>query len=187
MNKLKNSHGITLVALIITVIVLFIIAGISIMEGTDLLKHSEAETIETNMYTVRSKAKEYAENVEALNWNEKTNDSDKNENGLSTKETKNRKEFQEEYGLTLIEDGTTYSNSSNWYVDTENYTYYALSQEALNKMDLSDLWTGSEEYVIRYPLEDENIDDLAMDIIFINGVEYEDNIYYTLSELENQL
>ena len=58
MNVLKNEKGITLIALVITVILLFIIGGISIKMGTDLINTSKAETIETNMLTIKAKAKE---------------------------------------------------------------------------------------------------------------------------------
>ena len=66
MKKINEQRGITLIALVITVILLLIIGGISITKGSDLVEKSKVETIETNMLTIKAKAKEYAENVEAL-------------------------------------------------------------------------------------------------------------------------
>ena len=186
MNFYKEQEGITLIALIITIIVLLIITSISIVIGTDLVNTSKAENIETNMLTIKAKAKEYMENVDSKNW--ASNDSNENEDydGLSTKEGKNRKELTgEKYQLTLIEDKTLYSNYSNWY--EEGYTYYALDKKALNKMDLSNIYEEGKIYIIRYPLEDGNIENLEMDIIYANGIEYNNIIYYNLSKLQEVL
>ena len=186
MKYVKGQKGVTLVALIVTIIVLLIIAGISIMKGTDLISMSKAETVETNMLTIKAKAKEYIENVDSLNW--ASNDSNENEEygGLSTKEGKNRKELTgNKYKLTLIEDHTQYNNYSEWY--QEGYTYYVLEQKALEKMDLSNLYEESKVYIIRYPLQDGNTENLEMDIIYANGIKYEGITYYNLSDLQEVL
>lgn len=184
MNNLNGQRGITLIALVITIVVLIIITGISITKANDLANVAKSETIETNMLTIKAKAKEYIENVDSLNW--ALDDSNKNDEGLSTKEVKNREELQgEKYQLTLIEDETIYNNYSNWYED--GYTYYALGKEALDKMNLSSLWEEGNFYIIRYPLEDGDIENLEMDIINANGIKYKSTTYYKLSELEEVL
>ena len=65
---LKEEKGITLVALIIMVIVIIILAGISLTQGSELLKTTKVETYVTNMITIRAKAKVYAEEVNAGTW-----------------------------------------------------------------------------------------------------------------------
>ena len=172
MNKIKNEKGVTLLALVITIIVMAIIAGISITQGVKMMDKEEATTIETNMYAIKAKAKEYSENVDAKNWNIK--DADK-------KEEANKKEYKEKYFYTYI-DSSTYSNSSSWYKDISNYTYYALGQEALNNMDLSDLWNGNVKYVVKCSKTDNNVD-----VIYVDGVEVNKTIYYELSELQKVL
>ena len=186
MKKINEQKGITLISLVITIIVLFIIVGISIIKGTSLINISKAETIETNMLTIKAKAKEYIENVNSLTW--ASNDTNENNkyNGLSTKEGKNRAELQgDKYKLTLIEDETLYNNYSNWYED--GYTYYALGQDALNNMNLSDLYEDGNIYIIRYPLEDGDTNNLEIDIVYANGIKYKGITYYNLSKLQEIL
>jgi len=175
MKILKEEKGITLMALVITIIVLFIIGGISIMGGTELVDNAKAETIETNMLTIKAKAKEYMENVESKNWASKQKD----------KENKNRYELQsEKYQLTLIDD----ASGNIWYEN--GYTYYKLEKKALDKMDLPDLYDEEEMYIIKYPTEptEGTIDkNKKLDIIYANGIEYKGETYYTLSKLEEDL
>ena len=59
--KGKNSKGITLIALVITVIVLLIIATISINYGMEIAQKSNIESIKTNMLLIEAKSKLYAE------------------------------------------------------------------------------------------------------------------------------
>lgn len=65
---LKNEKGITILALVITIIVLLIIASISINAGSQLVEQAKIQTIETNMLAIRAKAKSYAEEIEAATW-----------------------------------------------------------------------------------------------------------------------
>ena len=181
MKLIRREKGITLITLIITIIVLCIIAGISIIGGTNLVNTSKAETIETNMLTIKGKAKEYMENVDSLNWASKQ----------EKKEEKNRAELTgDKYKLTLIEDATQYINSSKWYKDEDKYTYYALERKAIDKMGLPDLYEDGKVYIIKYPTEptegtiDEN---LELDIIYANGITYQNNTYYNLSKLQEVL
>lgn len=181
MKLLKEEKGITLIALVITVILLLIIGGISIMGGTSLVNTAKAETIETNMLTIKAKAKEYMENVDSINWALDDKEVKDEYDGLTKKEWKNRKELQDTYQLTLIEE----ASGNVWYKD--GYTYYKLEKKALDKMDLPDLYEEGEVYIVRYPLEDGNIENLKMDIIYSNGIEYKGTVYYELSKLEQEL
>lgn len=58
---LKNCKGITLLALVVTVIVLLIIATISMNYGTEVLEKTKLDSIKTNMLLIEAKAKLYAE------------------------------------------------------------------------------------------------------------------------------
>lgn len=186
MRILKNEKGITMITLVITIIILIIISGISIMGGKDLINTSKVETIETNMLTIKAKAKEYMENVDSKNWESNDSNEDENYAGLSTKEGKNRKELTgDKYELTLIEDKTKYINYSNWY--KEGYTYYELDEDALYKMELLNIYEEGKVYIIRYPLEDGDITGLEMDIIYANGIKFKGITHYNLSELEKVL
>ena len=59
--NLKNNKGISLVALIITIIVMLIIAGIVLYNGTGEVKQAKTESVRTNMLLVQAQIKNYVE------------------------------------------------------------------------------------------------------------------------------
>lgn len=62
--SIKNrAHGVTLVALSITIIVLLILAGITVYSGKNIIKKAKLEELKTNMLLVQAKAREYVEEV----------------------------------------------------------------------------------------------------------------------------
>ena len=186
MKWFKEDKGITIIALIVTSITLFTILSVSITAGKEIIGVSKAETVETDMLTIKAKAKEYIEEVDSLNWTSKDNDSNATYGGVSTKEGKNREQLQSnKYKLSLIDDETKYSNYSSWYED--GYTYYEVKQETLEIMGFPSLYEEGKPYIIRYPLEDGDTDSLKIDIIYVNGIKYKGTMYYNLSKLEEVL
>lgn len=61
--KKTNQKGITLVALMITIVVLFILAGITVYSGKESIRKANLEGLKTNMLLIQTKAKEYIENA----------------------------------------------------------------------------------------------------------------------------
>lgn len=59
--NIKNSKGITLIILVISIIVLLILAGVTITAGTESIKKAKLETLRTNMLLIKAKGKEYCE------------------------------------------------------------------------------------------------------------------------------
>ncbi len=59
----KQSKGITLISLVITIVILLIIAGISINAGKEALKMAKLEALKTNMLLIQAKGREYVEDV----------------------------------------------------------------------------------------------------------------------------
>ena len=55
--NIKQEKGITLTALVVTIIVLSIIAGIGINYGRDTIQKAHLEELETNMLLIKAKAK----------------------------------------------------------------------------------------------------------------------------------
>lgn len=55
--KAKENKGITLVALIVTIIVLLIIAGIAVYNGKETIQKANLEELRTNMLLIEAKAK----------------------------------------------------------------------------------------------------------------------------------
>ena len=58
---IKKEKGITLVALVITVMVMLIIASITIYSGTNVIKEAKKEDIKTNMLLLQAEMKNYVE------------------------------------------------------------------------------------------------------------------------------
>jgi Tfp pilus assembly protein PilE len=57
MKQKNNERGITLIALIITVIVMAIIAGVAVSSGSEVIKEARVQDIKTNMLLIQAKAK----------------------------------------------------------------------------------------------------------------------------------
>lgn len=55
--KIKENKGVTLVALTVTIIVLLIIAGIAVYNGTETIQKANLEALRTNMLLIEAKAK----------------------------------------------------------------------------------------------------------------------------------
>ena len=61
--KRVNEKGITMIALIITIVILLIIAGIAISGGKSTIKKANLESLKTNMMLIKAKALECVEEV----------------------------------------------------------------------------------------------------------------------------
>lgn len=59
--NLKLNKGITIIALVITVILMLILAGVGIHFGSDAIDKAKLEDIKTNMISIKTKAKIIAE------------------------------------------------------------------------------------------------------------------------------
>ena len=60
--------GITLIALTVTIIVIFILVTISVNEGTRAIREAKFQTYETDLFSIKAKAKAYVEEVDAGTW-----------------------------------------------------------------------------------------------------------------------
>lgn len=72
--KLKQDKGITLIALMVTIIILLIIAGIAIYNGKETIKRANLEALRTNMLLIEAKAKGLVEEANFQLGPEKTGD-----------------------------------------------------------------------------------------------------------------
>ena len=175
-----SNKGITLIALVITIIVIIILASISVNYGMDLIYKSRTENFITNMLVIKSKARVYEEEVESKIWDF----SDNIEEGanISKKEEGRRDHLKNDYHFILVnnENSSEY-NMSNLQNDS---VYYALEEAALEKMGLSSLWENKKScYIVKYEVKDNKYEDI--DIYYTKGIQYKGNTYYKLSELQN--
>ncbi len=133
-----NNKGITLVALVITVIVLLIIASIVVYSSKDAIKNANLQSIKTNMLLIEAKAREYVENA---NHELGVNPSQ------ATEEMKNKS--------TSMLVGTKIENTdalvSHLNIDSK-YAVYKLSEEDLNNMGIKDVSSNDKDgwYIIAY-------------------------------------
>ena len=177
----SNNRGVTLVALMVTIIVIIILASISVNVGMELIYKSRAENLITNMLIIKSKAKVFEEEVEGKTWDS----SDNVEEGatISKKEEERRNKFKNEYEFILI-DSSNFSIYGMSNLDSDS-VYYALGEIALKKMGLSSLWEDDEKscYVVKYTVKDNKYEDI--DVYYTKGVKYKGNRYFALSVLQN--
>lgn len=166
-NFRNNSRGITLVALVVTIIILIIIAGIGIQTGTETVKKVKLEELRTNMLLIEAKAREY---VEEANFKIGTNKGNTEE---ETSKIENIKQEIYENSAKLIK-ATNLTNLpssiplSNCYVVTED----TLKLWGLNKIKLD----TNEKYLLEF---DEN--NLSVEVYNTKGYEKK----YSLTDIEN--
>lgn len=62
--EIKNrTEGVTLLALVVTIAVLLIIAGITVYSGKDTIERAKLEELKTNMLLIQAKARGYVEDA----------------------------------------------------------------------------------------------------------------------------
>jgi Tfp pilus assembly protein PilE len=172
MINLRKNRGVTLMILVVTIIVLIILAGISLTEGTNLIKTSKVESLMTNMITIKAKSKVFADEINAQIW-------DLSDDAKA--ETRAELFKNDTYKMA----DTTITSEQISQLDPEvtngNYEYYSITKETLDKMGLSDI--DDENYVVVYNSEDYT----KLDIIYKNGIEYNNKMYYSLYEIQKEI
>lgn len=152
---IKNQRGVTLSALVITIIVLVILAGVTIGATTDLMSDSKVKTYITNMLLVQAKAESLYEKYQF----EGTDLGAGNEY-MGTKENIAN---MEKYNISS--DGTT---DDYWY----KWTQTTLSK---NGLDPEMLETSSENFFVNYE---------SGEVVYSNGfVDKNGTRYFSLSEM----
>ena len=178
---MKKNRGITMVALVITIVVLLIIAGISIGAGNNAIKNSKLENLKTNMLLIEVKAKEQIENAKfrlGTSFDKATEE--EKTNRVNTAKTA--------FKGDEIVDGKIFSNNTKITTEkihednTKNNTYYYL----LNTPDLIDMGlknVKSDEkngyYIVKYNLKDSTIE-----IYNTEGFDDEGNVVYSLTDIK---
>lgn len=177
---MKKNRGITMVALVITIVVLLIIAGISIGAGNNAIKNSKLENLKTNMLLIEAKAKEQIENAKfRLGTNiDKVTEEEKS-NRINT--------AKGEFIGEEVVDGSIFNN--NVQITTEkiqednknNTYYYKLSTQNLIDMGLKNVKSDEKDgyYIVKYDLKDSTIE-----IYNTEGFDDEGNISYSLTDIK---
>ena len=168
---LKKDKGITIVALIITVILMLILVGVGTYYGGDALDKAKIEDIKTNMLSIKTKAMTIAEK-----YNFKDID-----NLIGTKLDTDEAQAGIQSGSYSVSDQLkqlleTKNAEGNFQVDINNlyvWTKEDLKGQGLNTIDVD----NNNFYIIYYNLSDTN----NCEIYYSKGIDGN----YSLTQLEN--
>lgn len=183
---MKKNRGITMVALVITIVVLLIIAGISIGAGNNAIKNSKLENLKTNMLLIEAKAKEQIENAKfrlGTNFNNVTGEEKLNRINTAKVEFKGDE----------IVDGITFNNNAQITKEeikkdnAKNIYYYKLSTQHLTDMGLKNVKSDEKNgyYIVKYDLSDlSDLKNSRIEIYNTKGFDDEGNVAYSLTDIK---
>ncbi len=163
--KKNRVNGVTLVALVVTIMVLSIITGITVYSGKEAIEKAKIEELKTNMLLIEAKAKEY---VEEVNFRfgispEKKSDEEKEQIRQEIYVTKAQLQKAETADKTKL----GISESAICYALTED----ALESWSLDKIEL----TEGEKYLIVF-------DETSAKVEIYNTMGYKGQ--YSLTEID---
>lgn len=179
---MKKNKGITMIALVVTIVILLILAGISIGTGNNIIKQSNLENIKTNMLLVKVKAKEYVENA---NFNLGTafdKVTDENEKNTRIEKAKAELKGEEITDVSMFNQNINISEEQ-LTTDNSNYIYYyKLETQNLIDIGLSNVKSDEKNgwYIIKY-----DIKNVEIEVYNTKGFENNETIYYSLNEIQN--
>ena len=171
---MKKNKGITMIALVITIILLLILAGISVGAGNNLVKESQLENLKTNMLLIKVKGKEFVENA---NFKLGTKIEDANEEDKNSRIQNAKAELHGEE----ITDINTYLNIET-SGDTEYLYYYKLSTQDLIDIGITNVESDSKNgwYIVKY-----DVKNMQTEVYNTKGFTNEDKTYYSLNEIQD--
>ena len=118
---MKRNQGITIVALVITIILMLILLGVTITIGLNVINRSQLEDIKTNMLTIQGRL-------------------------LTTKE---KHDFDP--NVTLVGSSTSTLGISGYNPTTTNTPdYYKLSATDLQSIGLGNIKNSGTDYIVDY-------------------------------------
>lgn len=148
---MKKDNGITLIALIVTIIIMIILATIVVDFSTKAIDKAKLEDIKTNMLLIQGKSQTIYEKYSF-------------------------KEIEELTGILYSEQNTyVISDGLLDHLNVED-DIYIWGEEALNENGLGTIKTDEQTFYI--------VDYTTSEIYFSKGYEYNDLIYYSLTELQ---
>ena len=148
---MKKDNGITLIALIVTIIIMIILATIVVDFSTKAIDKAKLEDIKTNMLLIQGKSQTIYEKYLF-------------------------KEIEELTGILYSEQNTYVISDGLLEHLKEEDDIYIWGEEALNENGLGTIKTDEQTFYI--------VDYTTSEIYFSKGYEYNDSIYYSLTELQ---
>ena len=157
--KSHNSKGVTLIALVITIILLLILASIATYSGIDIINSSKLTAFTTEMKIMQTQVNNLYDQ-----W--KNGDIDKDTIG---KDLTSSTEVQEQANLVLVQELGFASSIS----ELTGYRYF--DQDTIQDLGIEGV---EQEFFI-------NIE--QREVVSYDGLRYEGNMYYTLNQLPRGL
>ena len=142
--KLKKTNGVTLIALVITIMILSIIAGIAFYSGREIIQKANLESLRTNMLLIQAKAREYVETATF-------------KMGINPDDDKKNEVRQEVYeNEALLEKA---SSVPGQFGISDTSTCYLLTNGAKEKWGLQDIeLKENEKYIIQFDEANEKVE-----------------------------
>ena len=122
--NLKNEKGITIIALIITIILMLILVGVTVKVGTKEISKAKLEDIKTEMISIKTRAK-------------------------IVKDKYNFKDIDNLVGTKLSE-ATDYNTEAIGILDGNRENCYIWTQEDLNSQELSSIKVDKDKFYVVY-------------------------------------
>ena len=136
-NIKRQTQGVILITLTVTIVVLTILAGIAFYSGKETIQKAKLEELKTNMLLIQAKAREY---VEEVNFRM----------GIGTEEEKEQK--RETARVEIYEESEKLQKATNVpdYVTDAN-SCYELTEETRKKWGLDKIvMEANERYLIQF-------------------------------------
>lgn len=169
---MKKNQGKGLIKTILTIVILIMIIAITVKVSIKLITKTQLKDLKTDMLLIQQKAKSYSEEVSKQTVNL---DQTKEEDSEKIVEVENTQLI----GTKVSECSTEIQTKAQEAGVMDLEEYYCLNKEDLEKMGINNIKIKDGEYfLVKYNLED-------TEIIYTNGFEYEDEVYYKLTELED--
>lgn len=151
--KYKTNRGITIIALIITIIIMLILATVTIEFGTEQVELAKFEDLKTTMLLIKGRAQIVVD----------------------------KESFGEEYdktGMIKLDDSTGYniSNLQNIFNNIDTSNLYIWEQTAMDNNNIQVTITNTDFFVIDYS---------TGEVYYSLGFTYEENTYYSLTQMQN--
>ena len=161
--NIKQEKGITLTALVVTIIVLSIIAGIGINYGRDTIKKAHLEELETNMLLIKAKAKGLVEEANTKIGLPTASD-------YAEKQTSVRQElYINTAGMVKVD------TAPSGIPQADNL--YEVKEKTLSNWGLDDIkLEENEKYIVK-------LDDVGTEVEVYNTIGYDGK--YSLTDIEN--
>jgi Tfp pilus assembly protein PilE len=161
----KKNEGITLIALVITIIIMLILVGVGIKLGNEAINKAKLEDLKTNMISIKTKAKTIEEKYMFGDSNlvgKEISDTDSTTQGIQNSDIK---------GGVLNELNSSNNNLEYVYKWDEEI----LSDQGLDNIKLDD----GNYYIVCY-----DIDHATCEVFYSQGYNYKGNVVYGLANLE---